>query len=99
MLEDGRFRPAYYTHSHNANLIYKDVKQVLSDAGVAEDPAFWIASERGFSVDKAPEDVGHDFAQVWQGILDVVETHNGVKLPIDINVAQFPSPSEDSIEE
>jgi len=99
VLEDGRFRPAYYTHSHNANLIYKDVKQVLTGAGVSEDPAFWIASERGFSVDKAPEDVGHDFAQVWQGILDVVETHNGVRLPIDINVAQFPSPSEDSIEE
>ena len=30
-----------------------------------------------------------------QGILDVVETHNGVRLPIDVNVAQLPSPSED----
>jgi len=27
-------------------------------------------------------------------VLDVVETHNGVKLPIDVNVAQLPSPSE-----
>lgn len=96
VIEDGRFRPAYYTHSVNANLIYKDVKEVLASAGVSEDPPFWIASSRGFSVDKDPEDVGHAFAQVWQGILDVVETHNGVRLPIDINVAEFPSPSEDS---
>jgi hypothetical protein len=94
VLEDGRFRPAYYAHSFNANLIYRDVKQVLASAGVAADPPFWIASERGFSIDKAPEEVGHAFAQVWQGLLDVVETHNGVRLPIDVNVGRLPSPSE-----
>jgi hypothetical protein len=95
VLEDGRFRPAYYAHSYNANLIYRDVKKVLAVAGVSADPPFWIASERGFSIDKAPQEVGHAFAQVWQGVLDIVETHNGVKLPIDVNVAQLPSPSED----
>jgi hypothetical protein len=94
VLEDGRFRPAYYAHSFNANLIYDDVKQVLAGAGISADPPFWIASARGFSIDKAPSDVGHAFAQVWQGVLDVVETHNGVRLPIDVNVAQLPSPSE-----
>jgi hypothetical protein len=95
VLEDGRFRPAYYAHSFNANLIYRDVKQVLAGAGVSAEPPFWIASERGFSIDKAPEEVGHAFAQVWQGLLDVVETHNGVRLPIDVNVGRLPSPSED----
>jgi hypothetical protein len=95
VLEDGRFRPAYYAHSFNANLIYKDVKEVLAGAGVSDDPAFWIASARGFSIDKAPVEVGHAFAKVWQGVLDVVEIHNGVRLPIDVNVAQFASPSED----
>ncbi|HCU12622.1 MAG TPA: hypothetical protein DGB72_10910 [Gemmatimonadetes bacterium] len=95
VVEDGRFRPAYYAHSFNADLIYGDVKQVLAAAGVSGDPPFWIASERGFSIDKAPTEVGHAFAQVWQGLLDVVETHNGVRLPIDVNVAQLPSPSED----
>ena len=94
VLEDGRFRPAYYAHSYNANLIYRDVKKVLASAGVSADPPFWIASERGFSIDKAPHEVGHAFAQVWQGVLDIVETHNGVRLPIDVNVAQLPSPSE-----
>lgn len=95
VLEDGRFQPAYYAHSYNADLIHRDVKQVLADAGISYDPHFWIASERGFSIDKAPEEVGHAFAKVWQGVVDVVETHNGVKLPIDVNVAHLPSPSED----
>lgn len=94
VVEDGRFRPAYYTHSFNADLIYGDVKQVLAAAGVSGDPPFWIASERGFAIDKAPTEVGHAFAQIWQGVLDVVETHNGVRLPIDVSVAQLPSPSE-----
>jgi Domain of unknown function (DUF1906) len=96
VVEDGRFRPAFYAHSFNANLIHSDVKTVLASAGVSDDPAFWIASGRGFSEDKDPSEVGHAFAQVWQGLLDVVETHNGVKLPIDVNVAELPSPSEDS---
>jgi len=30
---DGRFQPAYYAHSFNANLVYSDVKQVLTAAG------------------------------------------------------------------
>jgi len=94
VIEDGRFRPAYYAHSFNANLVYSDVKQVLAGAGISTDPPFWISGGGGFSKDKAPSDVGHAFAQVWQGILDVVETHNGVMLPIDVNVAQLPSPSE-----
>jgi hypothetical protein len=94
VVEDGRFRPAYYAHSFNADLVYRDVKQVLAAAGISNDPPFWIASERGFAIGKAPTEVGHAFAQVWQGVLDVVETHNGVRLPIDVNVAQLPSPSE-----
>ncbi|MDQ6870547.1 MAG: DUF1906 domain-containing protein [Gemmatimonadota bacterium] len=96
VIEDGRFRPAYYAHSFNADLVYSDVKQVLSGAGISTDPPFWISGGGGFSKDKSPSDVGHAFAQVWQGILDVVETHNGVRLPIDVNVAQLPSPSENN---
>ena len=94
VLADGRFTPGYYAHSYNADLIYRDVKQVYTAAGITRDPPFWIASGRGFAPDKDPTEVGHSFAQVWQGILDVVETHNGVKLPIDVNVAMLPSPSE-----
>ncbi|MEO8911169.1 MAG: glycoside hydrolase domain-containing protein [Gemmatimonadaceae bacterium] len=91
--EDGRFQPAYYAHSFNADLIYRDVKDVLTAAGDSVDPPFWISSGRGFAEDKFPTEAGHAFAQVWQGVLDVVETHNGVRLPIDVNVADVPSPS------
>lgn len=94
VVEDGRFRPAYYTHSYNARLVYNDVKQVLASAAFSAEPAFWIAGSSGFSADKDPTEVGHSFAAAWQGILDVVETHNGVQLPIDISVAQAASPSE-----
>jgi len=37
--------------------------------------------------------MGHTFAAVWQGILDVKQTWNGHKIPIDVNVASLPSPS------
>lgn len=94
VVADGRFKPGYYAHTDNADLIYRDVKQVFASAGISSDPPFWIAKAQGFAPDKDPTDVGHSFAQVWQGVLDVVETHNGVKLPIDVNVAMLPSPSE-----
>jgi hypothetical protein len=94
VVEEGRFRPAFYAHSFNANLVYSDVKQVLIAKGISGDPSFWVASGHGFAEDKFPSEVGHAFAQVWQGMLDVVETHNGVRLPIDVNVAEQPSPSE-----
>ena len=93
VLADGRFRPGYYTHDHNAETVYRDVSQVFVAAAETTPPQFWIASGRGFSEDKQPIEVGHSFASVWQGLLDVVQTHNGVKLPIDVNVASVPSPS------
>ena len=93
VIEHGMYRPGYYVHTHNANLIYRDVASVFIEAGKLDQPPFWIASGRGFSEDKEPHEVGHDFANVWQGVLDVVQTHNGVRLPIDVNVAAVPSPS------
>ena len=93
VLADGRFRPAYYAHTHNAEEVYRDVSSIFVTAGIASPPQFWIASAQGFAEDKSPVEVGHSFASVWQGVLDVVQTHNGVKLPIDVNVASVPSPS------
>lgn len=94
VLEDGRFRPGVYVHKHNARLVYNDVRAEFAEAGVAEEPSFWVASGRGFShADAEPTDVGHHFAGVWQGLLDIVESHGGVRLPIDVNVAAVPSPS------
>jgi hypothetical protein len=93
ILADGRYKPGFYVHDHNAKLIYSDVAGVYVNAALRDSPPFWVASGRGFSEDKEPHEVGHSFANVWQGVLDVVQTHNGVRLPIDVNVASVPSPS------
>jgi len=94
ILHDGNYRPGIYVHSHNAKTVYDDVKALFASAGVQEEPRFWIASARDFSADKAPKDVGHDFAGMWQGVIDVVRRVADVALPIDINVSNWPSPSD-----
>jgi hypothetical protein len=94
LLEDGTYRPAIYAHTHNAKLIHEDVRAVYDAAGKqAENPHFWIASTRAFSLDKAPSDVGHAFATIWQGVIDKQQQHAGRKLLIDVNIATTPSPS------
>lgn len=94
VLKDGRYRPGIYVHSHNAPDVYKDVKALFEAAGLQEEPRFWVASARDFSPDKAPQDVGHDFAGMWQGVIDVVRKVADVALPIDINVSSWRSPSD-----
>jgi glycoside hydrolase-like protein len=93
VLADGRFTPGIYAHTYNASLVYRDVKSVYEAAGRTDDPPFWIAGGRGFEPTKAPQEIGHTFAAVWQGLLDVVQEWNGHKVVIDVNVAQTPSPS------
>ena len=93
VLTDGRYRPGIYVHSHNAQVVYDDVKGLFVAAGLQEEPRFWIASARDFSPEKAPTEVGHEFAGMWQGVIDVVRRVADVALPIDINVSNWPSPS------
>jgi len=93
VLADGRYRPGIYAHTRNASTIYDDVADVYEDAGIVALPPFWIAGKGSFAPGSAPTDVGHSFATAWQGMLDVVREHNGVKLPVDISVASVPSPS------
>lgn len=94
VLTDRRYRPGVYVHSYNAQAVYTDVKGLFQAAGLNEEPRFWIASARDFSPDKAPADVGHEFAGMWQGVIDVVRKVADVALPIDINVSNWPSPSD-----
>jgi hypothetical protein len=98
VLADGRYQPGIYAHTKNAEAIYDDVNEVYDQAGVDADPPFWIAGSSGFSPESAPTDMGHAFASAWQGVLDVVRTHNGVRLPIDISVASAASPSLASVQ-
>jgi hypothetical protein len=93
MLEVGRYQPGFYAHKYNAQIVYDDVKAIYQAAGRTNEPPFWVAGGRGFSPEREPHEVGHAFAKVWQGVLDVVEEWKGFKLPIDVNVARVPSPS------
>jgi glycoside hydrolase-like protein len=93
VLADGRFRPAFYAHTANAPMIYGDVRAVFDRNGISTEPPFWIAGGRDFGRDRDPQDVGHAFAAVWQGVLDTHERYASVRLPIDINVSAVPSPS------
>ncbi|HYC49623.1 MAG TPA: glycoside hydrolase domain-containing protein [Gemmatimonadaceae bacterium] len=94
VLKDGRYRPGVYVHSHNAKAVYDDVKALFVAAGSKEEPRFWIASARDFDTSKKPTEVGHEFAGMWQGVIDVVRKVANVALPIDINVSNWPSPSD-----
>jgi len=94
VLTDGRYRPGIYVHKHNAADVYQDVKALYEAAGIKEEPRFWIAHARDFSPDKKPQEVGHEFAGIWQGVIDVVRKVADEALPIDINVSNWPSPSE-----
>jgi Domain of unknown function (DUF1906) len=94
VLADGRYRVGVYVHAHNAETVHDDLVDVFTAAGNKEEPTIWVASGHNFSRDKAPADVGHAFANVWQGMLDIMESNNGVRLPIDVNVAAVPSPSD-----
>jgi hypothetical protein len=93
VLTDGRFRPAIYAHQRNAAEIYADVRAVFDAAGVREEPSFWISIPATFTLTSSPTDVGFRFARVWQGVIDVRQTWNGVTLRLDVNVADGPSPS------
>lgn len=97
MLEDGRYLPGIYAHKHNAEVIHADVKARFEAAGMRDEPRFWIASARDFDPSKPPTAVGHEFAGVWQGVLDVMRSVADVPLPIDINVSAWPSPSETGV--
>ncbi len=94
VLADGRYRPGIYVHTYNANTVHADVKGVYTAAGVTTDPPFWVAKTRGFDPTKLPSEVGHAFAAVWQGILDIEQTWNGHRIPIDVNVSSSRSPSD-----
>jgi hypothetical protein len=97
LLEDGRYRPGVYVHAHNAQAVYDDVKAEFAAAGVTEQPRIWVASARDFEEGKAPQDVGFAFAGVWQGVIDVARTVADIKLPLDVNVSSWSSPSDPEV--
>lgn len=93
MLANGRFRPGVYVHQHNADAIYADVKSLFDAAGVTDTPRVWVAGSRGFDEGKAPQDAGFAFAGAWQGLIDVGRSVANIRLPVDVSVSHWKSPS------
>jgi glycoside hydrolase-like protein len=94
LLEQGRYRPGVYVHAHNAETVYADLKAAFVAAGLDEEPRIWVATGHGYEEGKAPQDVGFAFAGVWQGMIDVARTVADIKLPLDVNVSSWESPSD-----
>ena len=96
LLRDGRYLPGVYVHKFNAQAVHDDLKAEFAAAGVTEEPRIWVASGRGYEEGKAPQDVGFAFAGVWQGLIDVGRAVADIRLPIDVNVSSWTSPSDPS---
>jgi hypothetical protein len=97
MLANGKYQPGIYTHEHNASAIFADVQDVFKAAGDTTTPRFWIAGGKGFDEGRAPQDVGFAFAGMWQGIIDVARSVANLKLPVDVSVGSWKSPSETGV--
>jgi len=94
MLADGRYLPGAYVHEHNAQLVHDDITAEYAARGVTAEPRFWIAGTKGYDDGKAPQDVGFAFAGIWQGVINTARAVADVRLPVDVNVASWISPSE-----
>jgi hypothetical protein len=93
LLTEGRYLPGVYVHAWNAQVVYDDLKQEFAAANVKAEPRIWVATGHGFDVGKAPQDVGFAFAGVWQGMIDVARSVATIRLPVDVNVSTWTSPS------
>lgn len=97
VLRDGRYSPGIYMHRSNAAEIRAAALIGYGTAGRSGEPMFWIASSTGFTRTSPPTATGLDYADLWQGILDVSETWNGATTNIDVNVSRLASPSSPSV--
>ena len=87
--------PGIYTHQHNARQIFDGREErVHWPRATRRRRASGLPAERASTKGKAPQDVGFAFAGVWQGVIDVARSVANVKLPVDINVSAWTSPSE-----
>ena len=96
LLQDGHYLPGVYVHAWNAQAVHDDLKAEFVAAGVKDEPRIWVATGHGFDESKAPRDVGFTFAGMWQGMIDVARAVADIKLPVDVNVSSWISPSEPS---
>ena len=93
LLENGAYTPGLYTHDINVEALYPVVAEELVRAGRTGRAPLWVAKTSGFDIGSSPRESGYGAASVWQGVLNTREQWRGVRLNIDINVADSPDPS------
>ena len=96
VLDSGTITSGIYCPASKANEIRLAAEKEFAAHGLPGGaPVFWIVkSASGFNIATSkPTDSGVAFASVWQGRLDINETHGGVQIKIDQNVADSRDPS------
>jgi hypothetical protein len=96
ILDSGKVKPGIYCPSTKANEILAAAEKEYAAHGLPGGaPAFWIVKPDALfdPASSKPTDSGVSFAQVWQGRLDISETHGGSTITIDQNVANSSDPS------
>jgi hypothetical protein len=97
VLRNGAFVPGTYAHQANAAQLFASARAAYQAAGRADTPPFWVAGGTGFGLDQPPYAVGLPYARVWQGAIDVDRAWGGVRLRVDENTADRPSPSTPAV--
>lgn len=96
ILDFGRITPGIYCPANKAEQIRVAAESEFAAHGMPGGaPVFWIVRvTAGFNIaTSVPADSGVAFASAWQGRLDIDETHGGVTIRIDQNVADTRDPS------
>jgi hypothetical protein len=96
ILDDGTITPGVYCPAGKVTEIERAAEREFAAHGVPGGaPVFWVVKTDA-TFDPAasvPAGSGVAFASAWQGRLDVNETHGGVTIHIDQNVADRRDPS------
>jgi hypothetical protein len=97
LLDEGSARPGIYCPARKAAAIQTASRQEYADRNRPDEaPAFWIVkvTDHTFKTSTSvPADCGVAFANVWQGVIDIQETHGEITIAIDQNVADSSNPS------
>jgi Domain of unknown function (DUF1906) len=95
ILDSGTVNGGIYCPASKAKAIRTAARKEYAAHGLPGGPAFWIVKvdPRFDPKTSKPADCGVAFAAAWQGKLDTTETHGGVSLDIDQNVAASSDPS------
>jgi len=96
VLDSGKVKAGIYCPTSKANEIKAAAAREYAARGLpGGSPVFWAvkADPRFDHATATPAGSGVSFSSVWQGRLDIDETHGGVTIKIDQNVSDSRSPS------